>query len=187
MINIHQVNPLTYKLFNKNSIREIIREWQPYNFNEENIEMYERTFMSSLCWFINDGMYTARVLYQDILDGKELKENLKDFYSILYDKVKTKFMSDSVWIHKQLYSRDYETYKCVKTIEGKFYEGEIYKKFKIFKGMREGENGYIVGFNKEEKFNKDITGEEFTLTPQGSLVEMIIPDEYQNYFEKHGK
>lgn len=186
LISIYQINPLTKKLFGKEHIREVIREMKPHKYNEENIEMYERIFMSALCWFVNggSGFYIARPLYQDILNGKELDEMFNEYYSILYENVKNRFLSNSVWTYKQVFSKKYELYRCNKTIKGKFYEGEVYKKFKTRRGWREGENGYIVGFNLEEKFDKDINGDEFTLVPEGALTQMIIPEEYESYFEK---
>jgi hypothetical protein len=174
------VNSNTKEFFNKSSIREVVREWfeeiRAKNKSitkqdvEENIELLQQCYMKSLHRFVNDSriMYTSSVYYKKFLNG----ERDKEYIDILKANVKRLFLETCLDKNFRLDLR-YANYLCLETVEGLFYEGEVYKHLnnvhfflnRSLYGTREedvelhlvpdqGKNHYTISAELKHKFKK---------------------------------
>lgn len=147
------------KIFDKNSIREVVREWIP-NLNESYIEYYEEFFCESVNYFVySPKMKTSEAYYTTILEDKEYIEIFKkNVHRLFMNKYNEKNI---------LNTNKYESYKCVNTIPGFFYEGEIYK---YYLNRYEKNHGKKINLeNKEEKYT-----DKFNLVPEGGFIHLIV-------------
>lgn len=190
-----KIDPMTRRIFGKENIRQIVREWleerkieNPYDsirFREEvlehNIEWLEQLFMESFRKFVTDTskFFITTVCYENILNGTE--DSLTEEYIALLRKG----VSEGFFYH--LYEKEYkldyrfESYLCTKTYEGYFYEGEVYKYMEI-RGSKYGTYGMrrdLIGGWVEEEL--------FSLIPQGGGRYLVIPEDWKDSFIKVGE
>lgn len=174
------IKPLTQRLFGKENIRQIVREWleerkledvgDRERFTKEiiehNIEWFENLYMKSLRKFVTDtrSFYITTVCYNNILNSCE-DSLTEEYIALLKVRVKSLFLGE---INEKEHKLDYtsDSYLCIKTVEGLFYEGEVYKYFKFW-----GDKG-IYGYRVDNSAKK-IKTEEFNLVPQEGNKHLI--------------
>lgn len=180
-----QIKPLTQKLFGKETIRQIVREWLEEQKTrdlgdkerlteeiiEHNIEWFEALFMKSLKHFVLDikSFYISTVCYKNILNDVEDKLN-EEYIAFLQKSVKKLFLGEINTKEHKLNHR-FESYLCTKTIESLFYEGEVYKHFKFWSSK--GIYGYRVDLAGKKIENR----EEFCLVPQEGGKHLVVSQE----------
>ena len=174
--------PLTKRLFNKDSIRQIVREWLEEQKTkdlgdkerlteeiiEHNIEWFEALFMKSLKKFVLDtkSFYISTVCYKNILEGKE-DEVTEEYVALLQKRVKSIFLG-GINEKEHTLNRKFDSYLCLETVEGLFYAGEIYKHFKFW-----GDKG-VYGYRVNSVGRKVEDREEFCLIPQEGNKHLIV-------------
>ena len=175
-----QIKPITVRLFQRENIRQIVREWLEERKEadigdrerftteiiEHNIEWFENLFMKCLKKFVTDtsSFYITTVCYTNILNNKE-DSLTEEYIKLLQKSVKSLFLGK---INEKTHKLDYvfDSYLCISTIEGLFYEGEVYKYFKFWNDK--GVYGYRVDLAR-----KKIKTEEFNLVPQEGNKHLI--------------
>lgn len=188
------IKPLTQRLFGKENIRQIVREWLEQRKKvdvgdnrrfsteiiEHNIEWFEALYMKALTNFVTDtiSFYITKVCYNNILYKKE--DGLTEEYiKYLQVKVKDIFLGEiNEKEHKLNYK--FENYLCTKTIEELFYQGEVYKHFKFYScdGKIKGVYGY------ERNLGGKWVENSLSLVPQEGDKHLIISEEWFCNFEK---
>ena len=169
-----QIKPLTHRLFNRDNIRQIVREWleeqktkdlgDKRRFTEEiiehNIEWFEALFMKSLKKFVTDtrSFYITTVCYNNILNGKE-DSLTEEYIALLQLRVKNLFLG-AINEKEHTLNKKFDSYLCLETVDDLFYAGEIYKHFKFW-----GDKG-IYGYRVDGAGKKIEDKEEFCLVPQ---------------------
>ena len=174
MIELSQINPLANRIFAKQNIRQVIREWSV--IDEVNIEYYERIFMHSLYKFINWNSPISEACYKKILNGKEDKLT-ETYIKDLQEGVKILFLDEE---HK--FSKfEYEEYLCLETIEDLFFYGEVYKfvKKRFERDGTIGTHGCLENLGGERIKTTDLH-----LIPQKGNKHLIIPQEWKLKFKK---
>ena len=177
-----QIRPLTVRLFKRDNIRQIVREWleeqktkdlgDKKRFTNEiiehNIEWFEALFMKSLKKFVTDtrSFYITTVCYNNILNEKE-DSLTEEYIALLQYRVKNLFLG-AINEKEHTLNKKFDSYLCTKTIEGLFYEGEVYKYFKFW-----GDKG-IYGYRVDLAGKKIEDKEEFCLVPQEGNKHLII-------------
>lgn len=187
-----QIKPLTQRLFRKENIRQIVREWleeqktrdlgDKRRFSEEiiehNIEWFEQLFMKSLKKFVTNtrAFYITTVCYNNILN--ETEDGLTEEYiASLQKKVKYLFLSE-INEKEHTLNRKFDSYLCTITVEGLFYEGEVYKHFKFW--LDKGVYGYKVNSAGRKVEDREV----FNLVPQEANKHLVIPEEWNENFIK---
>ena len=189
------IKPLTNRLFGKENIRQIVREFienarTEYNQErfapekiEHNIEWFEQLYMSSLRKFTTDtkSFFITTVCYKNILNGKE-DSNTEEYIALLRHEVEAIFFGRCGEREHRL-NFEFESYLCTETIEDLFYKGEIYKHFDrkhftYYKGL--------YGNRVDIEENK-IEGCEVSLVPQEGNKHLIIPEDWIGNFIKLNK
>lgn len=177
-----QINPMTFRLFGKENIRQIVREWLEeqktkdlgdkerltHEIIEHNIEWFEALFMKSLKKFVLDtkSFYISTVCYKNILEGKE-DEVTEEYIALLQKRVKSLFLGE-INEKEHTLNRKFDSYLCLNTVEGLFYAGEVYKHFKFWGDK----GGYGYRVNSAGKKIED--REEFNLVPQEGDKHLIV-------------
>lgn len=176
MIELHNLNPLTERIFGKENIRQIVREYLPVENIEENIEHYERHFMNALYQYVNWGMCISKSCYKRILNEKE-DDLTEEYITLLKEGVKDNFFNCQF----SFGSLKYNSYFCTETIGDLFFEGEIYKEVlnRFNKGSK-GTHGRLENFTGKEI--KKVEG--LHLIPQKGNKHLIIPNELIGNFKK---
>ncbi len=104
-----QILPLTNRLFQKDTVKEIVIQWieevksydlgQREKFTEEviekNIELFEKIYLNSLKKFVLDikSFYVATSCYKRILEGREDKLT-EEYIAILQKEVRSNFLDE---------------------------------------------------------------------------------------------
>ena len=177
-----QIKPLTHRLFNRDNIRQIVREWleeqktkdlgDKRRFTEEiiehNIEWFEALFIKSLRKFVTDtrSFYITTVCYNNILNCKE-DSLTEEYIALLQFRVKNLFLGE-INEKEHTLNRKFDNYLCLETVEGLFYAGEIYKHFKFW-----GDKG-VYGYRVNSVGRKVEDREEFCLIPQEGNKHLIV-------------
>lgn len=186
------IKALTNRLFGKENIRQIVREFienarTEYNQErfapekiEHNIEWFEQLYMSSLTKFATDtrSFFITSVCYNKILNGKE-DELTEEYIALLRHQVEAIFFGRCGEREHRL-NFEFESYLCTETIEDLFYKGEIYKHFDrkhftYYKGLYG--NRVDTEGNRIEEY-------EFSLVPQEGDKHLVIPEEWNKCFKK---
>lgn len=176
MIELQDLNPLTERIFGKENIRQIVREYLPKQNIEENIEHYERHFMYAMYQYVNWGMYISKSCYKRILNEKE-DDITEEYITLLKEGVKKKFL-DCQFSFGSLH---YNSYLCTQTIEDLFFEGEIYKEvLNRFEQGSKGTHGRLEDFSG--RIVKKVEG--LHLIPQKGNKHLVIPDELMGNFNR---
>lgn len=184
-----QIKPITLRLFGKENIRQIVREWleeqktkdlgDKKRFSEEiiehNIEWFENLFMKCLKKFVTDtsSFYITTVCYNNILNGKE-DSLTEEYIALLRYRVKNLFLG-AINEKEHTLNKKFDIYLCLETVEGLFYAGEIYKHFKFW-----GDKG-IYGYRVDLTGKKIEGKEEFCLVPQEGNKHLVTE---QDKFKK---
>ena len=190
--SIMTIKPLTQRLFGKENIRQIVREWleeqktkdlgDKRRFTEEiiehNIEWFEALFMKSLRKFVTDtrSFYITTVCYNNILNRKE-DSLTEEYIALLQYRVKNLFLG-AINEKEHTLNKKFDSYLCLETVEGLFYAGEVYKHFRFW-----GDKG-IYGHRVDGTGKKIEDREEFCLVPQEGNKHLIIPEEWKESFIK---
>jgi len=175
VIELSDINPLTERLFQKQNIRQILREWNVTD--EVNIEHHERIFMLSLYKHINWSFPLSEACYRRILNGKEDKLT-EQYIKDLQKGVRMYFFDEE---HK-FPKFEYDEYICLETIEDLFFYGEVYKCVK----KRFERNGTVGTHGCLENINGEIVkgSKELHLIPQKGERHLIIPEKWKLKFKK---
>lgn len=188
-----KIDPMTQRIFGKENIRQIVREWLEERkkvecgakrlFTEEiiehNIEWFEKLFMDKFTDFVTNTskFFITTVCYESILNGTE--DDLTEGYiRYLKHQVNHDFLAYLEYNKKYKLDYRFESYLCTKTYEGYFYEGEVYKYIEI-SGSKYGTYGMrrdLVGGWVEEQL--------FSLIPQGGDRYLVIPEDWKDSFIK---
>ena len=190
------IKPLTQRLFGKENIRQIVREWLEENkitdlgcrerltteIIEHNIEWFELYYMQSLERFVTDihSFYITTVCYENILEGRENRLT-EEYITLLQKTVKSMFYGK---VMTREYDKEFklnykfESYLCLETVDDLFYAGEIYKHFPYWgiegiHGNRVDLSGRIIEDRKA-----------FGLVPQGGGRHLVVPEAYIESFVK---
>ena len=174
--------PMTNRLFNKDSIRQIVREWLEEQKTkdlgdkerlteeiiEHNIEWFEALFMKSLKKFVTGtkSFYISTACYKRILENREDKLT-EEYITLLQKRVKSLFLGE-INEKEHTLNRKFDSYLCLNTVEGLFYKGEVYKYFKFWSDK--GVYGYRVNSAGKKIENR----EEFNLVPQEGNKHLIV-------------
>jgi hypothetical protein len=186
------IKPLTQRLFRKENIRQIVREWLEEQKTrdlgdkerlteeiiEHNIEWFEQLFMKSLKKFVTDtrAFYITTVCYNRILEEREDKLT-GEYIASLQKKVKYLFLGE-INEKEHTLNRKFDSYLCLNTVEGLFYAGEVYKHFKFW-----GDKG-VYGYRVNSAGKKIENREEFCLVPQEANKHLVITEEWSENFIK---
>ena len=181
-----QIKPLTQRLFGKENIRQIVREWLEEKkitdlgcrerltteIIEHNIEWFELYYMQSLERFVTDihSFYITTVCYENILEGRENRLT-EEYITLLQKTVKSMFYGK---VMTREYDKEFklnykfESYLCLETVDDLFYAGEIYKHFPYWgiegiHGNRVDLSGRIIEDRKA-----------FGLVPQGGGRHLVV-------------
>lgn len=192
----YNIKPLTQRLFGKENIRQIVREWLEEEkirdlgckkrlteeVIEHNIERFEQLFMKALLDFTTykRSFHITEVCYKNILNKKE-DSLTEEYIALLQKKVKRNFLGgvlDFEYERGFKLNHKFDSYLCLDTVDGLFYTGEVYKHFKFW-----GDKG-IYGYRVNSEGRKVEDREEFCLVPQEGNKHLIIPEEWNESFIK---